>query len=165
MCSLKESSVVQKHLSQQGYLCSPGAGIITIIIHIDFTDGIYWLFWNRDRIQCHPEIFLWELFCLKKTPVSPKMTFIEKGSLRLVLVGLRKVLPEISHKRNLLFWIFFFCLFYYSENCSEFVLKKHIEHQTKHTYRQYLSWFQVGVIFFPYKTFKTNHLKQMKRED
>lgn len=104
MCSLKESSVVQKHLSQQGYLCSPGAGIITIIIHIDFTDGIYWLFWNRDRIQCHPEIFLWELFCLKKTPVSPKMTFIEKGSLRLVLVGLRKVLPEISHERNLLFW-------------------------------------------------------------
>lgn len=38
---VSKSSVVQKHLSQQGYLCSPGTGIITFIIHIDFTDGIY----------------------------------------------------------------------------------------------------------------------------
>lgn len=112
--------------------------------------------------------FVRELFCSEKHQLAPRWYSLRRGAAGWSWVSLclwEKYSQQFLIKGICCSEICLFCLFCCSENCSEFVLKKHTGHQTRHTYRQYLSWFQMGVIFFPYKTSKTNHLKQMKGED
>lgn len=111
---------------------------------------------------------VWKLFYSEKHQLTPRWHSPRRGAAGWSGVGLclwEKYSQKFLIKGICCSKICLFCLFYCSENCSEFVLKKHIEHQTRHMYRQYLSWFQMGVMSLPYKTSETNHFKQMKGED
>ena len=123
--------------------------LVKFIIHIHFTDGICWLLWNNNVINRY---FVWELFCSEKHQLAPRWYSLRRGAAGWSWVSLclwEKYSQKFLIKGICCSEICLFCLFYCSENCSEFVLKKHTGHQTRHTYRQYLSWFQMGVIFFP----------------
>ena len=165
-CSLKDSSGVQKHLSQQGYLCSPGTGKI----HNPYRFHWWYLLAIVKQTQnpTSSADTLYGSYVSEKHQLVPKWHSLRKGAAGWSWVGLclwEKYSQKFIIKGICCSEICLLCLFYCSENCSEFVLKKDTGHQTRHTYRQYLSWFQMGVIFFRYKTSKTNNLEQMKRTD
>lgn len=130
--------------------------LVKIIIHIDFTDGIYWLLWNIQNPVSSTDTLYGSYFVQKKHQLAPRWYCLRKGAAGWSWVGMclwekysqKFLIKEICCSE--------ICLFYCSENSSEFLLKKHTGHQTRHTYRQYLSWFQMGLIFFPYKTSKTD---------